>query len=81
MRILQHSTDLTVELEGTPIPRRPDRRLPDGTFEPGDGGYVDNLRVWLAGGGQRLDITASLTELKLRQLEEEALEHHAFGVE
>ena len=70
------STDimLAVEVEGRHSPGVRARATADGTWLPGEGECIEDMRVFLVQGGKRLDITALVADDKLRDIEEDALE-------
>lgn len=69
-------TDVTLEVEilGDWRPSTPDSCAPDGVHQPGEGAAIERLRVFLTRGAKRLDITGLLSDTKLRELEEDAIE-------
>jgi len=75
------TTDVTleVELHGTHDAGLRSVRRADGTWEPGEGPSIVDMRVWLVNGNKRLDITAMLSHDKLRDLEEDGLELSALN--
>jgi hypothetical protein len=76
---VQTDIQMPVQVEGAFVPRLPAICRADGTWEPGEGCHIDNLRVVLLLGGRRVDITAGLTPEQLRELEEEAIELHSLN--
>lgn len=70
------TTDVTleVELQGAYRPAVRGWQQSDGVYQPGEGPAIDGLRVMLIRGAERIDITAMLTDDKLRDLEEDGLE-------
>jgi hypothetical protein len=72
-------TTLQVELEGDAQAGLRERQHADGVWEPGEAPSIQRMRVMLVRGSKRLDITAWLTDDKLRELEEEGLELHALN--
>lgn len=65
---------LDAEVRGSYVRPFADRRLPDGTYEPGGGGCIERMQVLLVRGVKRLDITSMLDERQLREIEEDALD-------
>jgi hypothetical protein len=67
-------TTFEVEIVGGWQPSTPDSRAADGVHQPGEGAAIEHMRVFLTRGAKRLDITGLLSDAKLRELEEDAIE-------
>jgi hypothetical protein len=67
-------TTFEVEILGEWQPPTPDSRGCDGVYQPGNGATIECMRVFLTRGAKRLDITGLLSDTKLRELEEDAID-------
>lgn len=73
MRTLETSLTLELDCEGTFIPGERSTFGPAGWY-PGTRHSIERLRVFLAKGTERLEITAFLTDKEIETLEERMLE-------